>query len=109
MLVEKQGDITILAPRSRIDASTTPELERVTLEHLTAGTSKLVIDFNQVDYISSAGLRVVLIAAKQLRKSSGILVLSGLSDVVLEVFEMSGLAKVLTITPDINAAKVLMD
>ncbi len=108
MLVEKQGDITILAPRNSIDTATAPELEKVTLEHLAAGSNKLVIDFNQVDYISSVGLRVVLIAAKQLRKSSGILVLSSLNDVVLEVFEISGLAKILTIAPDINAAKQLM-
>ncbi|MGB0846125.1 MAG: STAS domain-containing protein [Thiolinea sp.] len=109
MLVETQGDITILAPRNSIDVSTSPELEKVALEHLAAGANKLVIDFSQVDYISSAGLRVVLIAAKQLRKSAGILVLSGLSDVVQEVFEISGLTRVLTIAPDINAAKALMN
>ena len=109
MLVETQGDITILAPRNSIDVSTAPELEKVALEHLTAGTNKLIIDFSQVDYISSAGLRVVLIAAKKLRKSTGTLVLSGLNDVVQEVFEISGLTKILTIAADINAAKAMME
>ncbi len=66
---ERRDDILILRPRGRLDSSSSPELERVVTEQLEAGTQRVVFDLSALDYISSAGLRVVLLAGKKLRAS----------------------------------------
>ncbi|MFN4119929.1 STAS domain-containing protein [Acidovorax sp.] len=95
---EHRGDILILRPCGRLDSSSSPELERVVTEQLDAGTQRLVFDLSQLDYISSAGLRVVLLAGKKMRASKGRLVLVGLQTMVREVFDMSGFLSLFAIT-----------
>lgn len=95
---EHRGDILILRPCGRLDSSSSPELERVVTEQLDAGTQRLVFDLSQLDYISSAGLRVVLLAGKKMRASKGKLVLVGLQTMVREVFDMSGFLSLFAIT-----------
>ena len=63
----------------------------------TGGAAKLVIDFSSLDYISSAGLRVLLGTAKRLSQAKGALRLFGLNETVREVFEISGFATILTV------------
>ncbi len=87
---EQRDDILILRPRGRLDSSNAPELERLLTEQLDAGSQRLVFDFSDLEYISSAGLRVVLLAGKKLRTSKGRMVLVALQDMVREVFDMSG-------------------
>ena len=69
MLIEKQGDITIIAPRKSVDVSTAPELEQFVVSQLDNGARKIIMDLSQVDYISSVGLRVMLLTAKKLKKA----------------------------------------
>lgn len=95
---ERRDDILILRPRGRLDSNSSPELERVVAEQLEAGTQRVVFDLSALDYISSAGLRVVLLAGKKLRASKGKLVLVGLSDMVREVFDMSGFLTLFAVT-----------
>jgi anti-anti-sigma factor len=92
MKVEQQTNdgVLILRPVGRLDSVTSNELERVLTENLDAGATRLVFDFVDLDYISSAGLRVVLLAGKKLRATQGKMALIRMSDVVKEVFEMSG-------------------
>jgi anti-sigma B factor antagonist/stage II sporulation protein AA (anti-sigma F factor antagonist) len=85
-----QGSVLILRPVGRLDSSSAPELERVVIEHLGQGTKQLMFDLSDMDYVSSAGLRVILLAGKKLRTAQGKLVLVGLREMVREVFEMSG-------------------
>jgi len=85
-----QGEVLILRPVGRLDNTSAPDLERVVLEHLDKGTKRLLFDLSDMDYVSSAGLRVILLAGKKLRTSQGKLVLVGLREMVREVFEMSG-------------------
>lgn len=87
---ERRDDILILRPLGRLDSSTSPELERLLTEQLDTGSQRLVLDFSGLNYISSAGLRVVLLAGKKLRASKGRMVLVSLQDMVREVFDMSG-------------------
>lgn len=87
---EHRDDILVLRPRGRLDSSSSPELERLLTEQLDAGSQRLVLDFSDLEYISSAGLRVVLLAGKKLRASKGKMVLVSLQDMVREVFDMSG-------------------
>lgn len=65
---------------------------------------RVVIDFAALDYISSAGLRVVLMTAKRAKQGKGTLVLCGLQPHVKEVFEISGFLKILEVAPDRLAA-----
>ena len=95
---ERRDDILILRPRGRLDSNSSPELERVVAEQLEVGTQRVVFDLSALDYISSAGLRVVLLAGKKLRASKGKLVLVGLSDMVREVFDMSGFLTLFAVT-----------
>lgn len=105
---ERSDDILILRPRGRLDSSSSPELERLLVEQLDAGCQRLVLDFSGLDYISSAGLRVVLLAGKKLRASRGNIVLVSLQEMVREVFDMSGFLALFDVadTLDEGLAKV---
>ena len=82
--------VLVFRPVGRLDSTSSPELEQALVESLAAGTTRLIFDFSDLDYISSAGLRVVLLAGKRLRPLQGKMALVGMRDVVREVFEMSG-------------------
>lgn len=94
---ESRDGIAIVAPQGRIDCNTSAGLERKLLALLEPASRGIVIDFTGVDYISSAGLRVVLVLAKRLRGGSGALVLCQLNDLIQDVFKMSGFNKVIAI------------
>ena len=90
------GSITILAPAGRIDSFTAHTFES-TVMAVVAGGGPLVIDFAGLAYISSAGLRVLLLAMKQMRGAGGRLVLCGLQPSVREVFDISGFSGIFEI------------
>ena len=92
-----EQDVTIIAFAGNLDSNTSPVAQQAIDGILAGGGKKLVIDFAALDYISSAGLRVLLGAAKKLQGSGGALRLFGLNDTVREVFEISGFAKILTV------------
>jgi anti-anti-sigma factor len=89
-------DIHIVAITGSMDSTTSPEAQK-SLTAVLAGAKKVALDFTQLDYISSAGLRVLLGAAKQLRASGGKLGMFGLNQSVREVFEISGFSTILSI------------
>lgn len=94
---ELRDGIVVVAPQGRIDSNTSAKLERKLLALLEQASRGIVIDFAAVDYISSAGLRVVLVLAKRLRGGSAALVLCQLNGLIQDVFKMSGFNKVLAI------------
>ena len=91
----QQGDELDLAVSGRLDTSTAPELEQVINESVE-GVKCLRLDFSGLDYLSSAGLRVLLGAQKTMMKQ-GEMVLSNVNETIMEVFEMTGFADLLTI------------
>jgi anti-anti-sigma factor len=99
---ERRDDIQIFRPRGRLDSSSSPEFERLLVEQLEAGSQRLVLDFEGLDYISSAGLRVVLLAGKKLRASKGRMVLVALQPMVREVFDMSGFLALFAVTDTLD-------
>jgi anti-anti-sigma factor len=101
----KQG-ATVMAPVGRIDATTTLDFENAGLEIVRAGANILVLDFSGVQYISSAGLRSVLMLGKALQERSGALRLANLRGGVAQVFEMSGFSKLFP-TYDSAASAIL--
>lgn len=88
----------------RLDATTSPEAEKLINEVLAGGNVKLVVDLSRLEYISSAGLRVLLVAAKGVRQGKGNIVLCGLSEGVKEVFEISGFSSIFNITETLDEA-----
>ena len=94
---EIRGDILIIRPSGRIDSTTALELERAIGELLEAGSRRLILSLGDVGYVSSAGLRAVLITGKKMRAAQGKLVLVGMREMVHEVFEMSGFLKIFTV------------
>lgn len=101
---EVHGDITIFKPAGRLDSASSVGLEHAVLERLQAGCKRVVFDLSGVDYISSAGLRVILMAGKQLQPVQGSLVLCGLREEVRGVFEMSGFLTLFACTSDLDEA-----
>jgi anti-anti-sigma factor len=99
---ENRDGILIVRPRGRLDSSSAPELERLLTEQLDAGIQRLVLDFAELSYISSAGLRVVLLAGKKLRASKGRMVLVALQPMVHEVFDMSGFLTLFAVAPTLE-------
>lgn len=85
-------ELTIML-EGRLDTMTAPELEKELKENYDSITG-LVLDFKDLEYISSAGLRVLLSAHKSL---NGKLVVKNVIDTVMEVFEITGFADILTI------------
>lgn len=92
------NDIYIVAIAGSLDSATAPEAQK-SLDGVLAGAKKVVLDFSDLDYISSAGLRVLLGAAKKLRASAGTFGMFGLNQSVREVFEISGFSSILSIYP----------
>jgi anti-sigma B factor antagonist len=86
----KQNDITIIELTGRLDTLSSSSLEDKLLETINNNQSKIIIDFSQLDFISSSGLRVLLTAGKQMKSAQGNLVLCSLKDHVKEVFDVAG-------------------
>ena len=89
------GEKLTLAITGRLDTNASPKLE-AELRQSVDGVTELFFDFSEVEYISSAGLRVLL-AAQKVMNRQGSMKLIGVSDEVMEVFEITGFADMLTI------------
>jgi anti-anti-sigma factor len=94
---EKSGAFLVVMVSGRMDTLTAPEFEAQTAKWLADGETRLVLDLSQLAYISSAGLRSILAAAKQLKAKGGDLAFCGLAGLVAEVFAVSGFAKLLPV------------
>jgi len=108
-LVEsKHRDVSIVGVCGRVDASTAPAFEQKLLALIDAGTQRLVIDCTDLDYISSAGLRVLLVAAKRLKSVHGHLALAAVQDPIKEVLDIAGFTSLFPIyTTRMGAAHAL--
>jgi anti-sigma B factor antagonist len=100
-IVKKQSDDRLtIALEGRLDISTAPELEQVVVGSL-AGVADLVFDLEKLSYISSAGLRVLLLAQKKMNKQGSMKVIH-VNEMVMEVFVNMGFAGIMTIEQDKN-------
>lgn len=96
---ERQGSALVLALAGRLDSVTSNELEKHVVSRLDAGERRLVVDLARVEYISSAGLRVLLMAAKRLKEPPAALVLCGMGPSVRTVLELAGFLPLFAIEP----------
>lgn len=90
-----EGTKLILALEGRLDTTTAPQLEAEVKSALT-NVTELVLDFSQLEYLSSAGLRVIL-AAQKIMNKQGKMVIRHVNETILEVFEVTGFSDILTI------------
>jgi len=97
---DRQQGVVIVAPSGRVDSTTSSSLEQRLNALLAAGDRRIVVDFGGVDYISSAGLRVMLTLAKKTRDTRGALALCALGDSVREVFTLAGFLPLFSVEAD---------
>ena len=100
---------TLLALEGRLDSNTSETLAQQLNETMDSGQHKLIVDFSQLAYISSAGLRVLLMTAKRVKTSKGALILCGMQDHIRDVFEISGFLQILTVTATQQEAEAMFD
>ena len=93
--IKRNSEETIIELVGRLDTTTAPALDKTINEDI-GDTKNLVLDLKGLEYISSAGLRVLLSAQKKMQKI-GSMKLVGVSEAVMEVFEMTGFSDILTI------------
>ena len=93
--MEKQTNELLIAPAGKLDTVTAPELEKAVKENLD-GITSLTFDFKDLEYISSAGLRVLLSAQKAMN-AKGKMTVCHVNEVVAEIFEVTGFSDILTI------------
>ena len=89
-----EGSKLTVAVEGRLDTTTAPQLEEE-FKNSLEGVDDLVLDFSKLDYISSAGLRVLLSAQKQMNKV-GKMTLTGVSPEIMEIFEVTGFSDILS-------------
>ena len=94
-LNRNENELTVVL-EGRLDTLTAPELEEQ-LEPAIEDIEKLIFDFEKLDYISSAGLRVLLSAAKETDSQGGEMIVKNVRPEVMEIFEVTGFADILTI------------
>jgi anti-sigma B factor antagonist len=104
IIESRQGDILILSIAGRLDSSTSQDFEDKLIGQIKGGQGRIVLDFDRLEYISSAGLRVLLKATRELKNAKGTLVLCAIKDYIQEVFELSGFASVFPIAPNLDGA-----
>ena len=93
--IAKESESLTMKLGGRLDTTTAPELEKAFEENMEV-SKDLILDMKELEYISSAGLRVLLAAQKKMNQS-GKMKLTGVSDEVMEVFEITGFSDILTI------------
>lgn len=90
-----EGKVLNIALEGRLDTTTAPQLE-AELKQSIADNTELIFDFEKLEYLSSAGLRILLAAQKVMNKQ-GKMVIRNVNDVISEVFEVTGFVDILTI------------
>lgn len=85
-----EGDVRVVSVRGRLDSTTAPGFAERLSRALDEPKRRLLIDFSQLEYISSAGFRVLLVAARQASETDGAIALSGVAGKVRQLFDLGG-------------------
>ncbi len=97
-------DAAIFHVEGRLDSSSTPELEQRVLTSLEQGVKNLVLDFSELEYINSAGLRILVMSYQRLHPLGGQVMVCGVRDYIAEIFDISGYNRVFSMYPDLHQA-----
>ncbi|MFH1177664.1 MAG: STAS domain-containing protein [Acidobacteriota bacterium] len=99
-----QGNTLVVGVRGRLDSVTAAEFDRAMSEGVSNHERRVILDFSELDYMSSAGMRSLLVLQKRLEKQGGGLVVAGVKGLVNEVFVVSGFDSVLPVFESLEAA-----
>jgi anti-anti-sigma factor len=103
--VEQSDDMTVMSVTGKIDSAASQKFEDHIMSNIHTGQRRLILDFSGVEYVSSAGLRVILVGTHACRSAGGRLVLCGMTENIQDVFRISGLLTTLTVCNTIDEAK----
>lgn len=101
---KKEKNAIVVSIKGRMDAASSSDFEKQLSELMAKGEKDFIIDFGELDYISSAGLRSILTMLKNLKEKNGGLLLCSLKDLVKDVFDISGLSHVIPICETVESA-----
>lgn len=102
--ITKDQNAVIVSVAGRMDTITAPDFQKKMEEVLAQGEKDVVMDFGQLEYISSAGLRSVLIAAKQAKAGGGTVSCCNLREMVKKVFDISGFSTMIPVFSSLGEA-----
>ena len=100
----RKGDTVVCTIKGRLDSLSAPDLEKECTTWIEGGTRVLVFDLAELDYVSSAGLRVFIASAKKLKARQGELRFCNIHGMVKEVFGMAGLTTMFSLYDSVEAA-----
>lgn len=100
----KQDKANVLRVKGRMDAVSAPSFEERITQMIQEGGQNFIVDFSELEYISSAGLRSILASAKKIKAKQGAFFLADLRDTVKEVFEISGFQAIIPMYESVDAA-----
>jgi anti-anti-sigma factor len=100
----KGANATVVTIKGRMDAETAPQYEKRVKELITEGETAFVVDLDGLDYISSAGLRALLIIAKLLKEKGGQILVANAKGAIKEVFDISGFHAIFRMHDSVAAA-----
>jgi anti-sigma B factor antagonist len=104
----KNAGVLIVKPNGRLDTHTSPEADALIASAIEQGETRILVDFAVTDYISSAGLRVLLKATKQLKQAGGAFALCNANEQIREVLEISGFATIMHCYGNLEEAERMM-
>ena len=104
IICDKKETGTLLQVNGRMDAVTAPAFEKEFIQVMDAGEKMVVVDLADLEYISSAGLRSILSSAKKAKKAGCTMQFCGLRGMAQEVFQVSGLGTMFTVTATVEEA-----
>ena len=105
---KEENGVVSISIKGRLDADSSPEAEKVVKDALKDQTSRILFDLDSLEYLSSAGLRVLLGAAKEMRRKDGKIVLCALNEFVKEIFEVSGFQSLIPIADSVESGIELL-
>src|SRR5215217_6175414 len=97
IIEERRGEAVWLTVKGRLDSITSSALEEKLLALMNGGVTQFVLNLSSLDYISSAGLRVLLMVAKKLKPAHGVLALCSMRNTIREVFDLAGFSRLFPI------------
>ncbi len=106
IIQENNNGVEIFSVKGSLDSNTSPEFETRIYAALESGQRKLILNLEDLEYISSAGIRVMLKTTKDLKRMDGNIVLCDLQDYVREVFDIAGFDGYLNIEKNLEAAMI---
>jgi stage II sporulation protein AA (anti-sigma F factor antagonist) len=102
--IQKETAATVVAVIGRMDAVTAPEYEKKLAGMMDEGEKNFIIDFGKLDYISSAGLRALLMAGKRVKSLGGLMLLANIGGAVKDVFAISGFGTIFPMHDTVQSA-----